>query len=254
MKNIEFIVGDATNLEMIPSGSIDLIITSPPYFGVDPSRYGDDQEKQINYDLDKMLELLVKSTSEMERVLKIDGSIWINIGNMNSLPHKYIVEVLNKTKLYHSNTVIHVLDGDDPFEDKEFINATYWYWFQFTKLESPMPKTNERRFGYYLNFFKVKKYSSGSWSLPATNKDDPVDLCLKEKYGLVITDTMPKELVKRIIEMFSKKNDTVLDPFGGTGLVSVTANQLERNAISVDISKNQLFFAQKRLEITKEME
>jgi DNA modification methylase len=117
-----------------------------------------------------------------------------------------------------------------------------------------MPKTDERKFGYYLDFFKIKKHSCGSWALPATNKDDPVDICLKEKYGLAITDTMPKELVKRIIEMFSKKNDTVLDPFGGTGLVSVTANELDRNAISIDISKNQLFFAQKRLEITKEMQ
>jgi DNA modification methylase len=50
MTSIEFIVGDATNLETIPSESIELIITSPPYFGVDTLRYGDDQEKQINYD------------------------------------------------------------------------------------------------------------------------------------------------------------------------------------------------------------
>jgi site-specific DNA-methyltransferase (adenine-specific) len=254
MTSIEFIVGDATNLEMIPSESIELIITSPPYFGVDTLRYGDDQKKQINYDLDKMLDLLIKSTYEMERVLKIDGSIWINIGDRGSLPHKYMVEVLKKTKLYHSNTVIHVLDGKDPFDNKEFLNGNYWYWFQLTKLENPMPKTNERRFGYYLNFFKIKKYSSGCWILPSTNKDDPVDIRLKEEHGLAITDTMPKELVKRIIEMFSKKNDTVLDPFGGTGLVSVTANELERNAISIDISKDQLFFAQKRLEITKEMQ
>jgi DNA modification methylase len=92
MKDIEIFIGDACNLN-IDSNSIDLIVTSPPYSGIDPFRYGGNPEKQINSDNKKMLKLLLKSTKEMSRVIKNSGSIFINIGHNNNMPYLYISEI-----------------------------------------------------------------------------------------------------------------------------------------------------------------
>lgn len=44
------------------------------------------------------------------------------------------------------------------------------------------------------------------------------------------------EMVEKIIEEYAEKNDTIFDPFGGSGTVAVCANKLGHNAISNDIN------------------
>jgi DNA modification methylase len=78
-----------------------------------------------------------------------------------------------------------------------------------------------------------------------------VDLELKNKHKWNINDTTPNELPERLIEMFSKKGEIVLDVFSGSAIIPVTAYMLGRNSIGVDISKDQKDLAEKRLEITK---
>jgi DNA modification methylase len=243
LPTIEFIEGDATNISFIKNSSIDLIITHPPYPLVDSSRYGDLSNKQINYNHNKFLKLMIKATKEMERVLKKDGSIWINIGpSEDAMPYRYLVEVLDKTNLYHSSTIIHRnKDAKDLFKNLEEIEQDFWLWFQFTKIKQ----------GFYFNPFKVKKYNNPIWELDITNQNSEVDLELKNKHKWDINDTTPKELPERLIEMFSKKGEMVLDVFSGSALVPVTAYLLGRNSIGVDISKDQKDLAEKRLEITK---
>lgn len=242
MPTIEFIEGDATNISFIKNSSIDLIITHPPYLGVDSERYGDLSNKQINYNHNKFLKLLIKATKEMERVLKKDGSIWINIGPSDAMPYKYLVEVLKKTNLHHCSTIIHRdKNAKEIYKNFEGIDEAFWMWFQFTKIEQ----------GFYFNPFKVKKYNNPIWELDENNENSEVDLELKNKHKWNINDTTPKELPERLIEMFSKKGEMVLDVFSGTALVPVTAYMLGRNGIGVDISKDQKILAEKRLEITK---
>jgi DNA modification methylase len=57
----------------------------------------------------------------------------------------------------------------------------------------------------------------------------------------------PLELATRLIRMFSFVGDTVLDPFLGTGTVSLAAAQCGRNSIGVEIDPEYLAFAAKRL-------
>jgi len=242
LPTIEFIEGDATNISFIKNSSIDLIITHPPYPMVDSERYGDLSNKQINHNHNKFLKLMIKATKEMERVLKKDGSIWINIGPSDAMPHKYLVEVLKKTNLYHSATIIHRnKNAEDTYKNFEGIDEDIWFWFQFTKIKQ----------GFYFNPFKVKKYNNPIWELDMTNENSEVDLELKNKHKWDINDTTPKELPERLVEMFSKKGEMVLDVFSGSALIPVTAYMLGRNSVGVDISKDQKDLAEKRLEITK---
>jgi DNA modification methylase len=80
--------GDARNLP-IADASVDLIVTSPPYFGQRSYQDGGEHyEGQIGdesspYDF---LDALLEATAEMVRVLKPSGSIWVNLGDKYCSP------------------------------------------------------------------------------------------------------------------------------------------------------------------------
>ncbi len=45
----------------------------------------------------------------------------------------------------------------------------------------------------------------------------------------------PEELPQWFIKLFTKENDTVLDPFMGSGTTLIVANRMKRNSIGIDI-------------------
>jgi DNA modification methylase len=57
----------------------------------------------------------------------------------------------------------------------------------------------------------------------------------------------PAELAERLVRMFSFVNDTVLDPFTGTGTTNLAAARWGRNSIGYDIEPSYLDIAEKRL-------
>ena len=75
--------GNALNLP-IPDSSVDLIVTSPPYFALRSYQdSGEHYEGQIGGEATPhdFVEALLKATQEMVRVLKPEGSIWVNLGD-----------------------------------------------------------------------------------------------------------------------------------------------------------------------------
>jgi site-specific DNA-methyltransferase (adenine-specific) len=63
---------------------------------------------------------------------------------------------------------------------------------------------------------------------------------------------MPEQLLGRIIRASSKKDDTVLDPFGGSGTTLVVAKKLGRKWIGFEVSPNYVAQAQVRLDAASE--
>jgi site-specific DNA-methyltransferase (adenine-specific)/site-specific DNA-methyltransferase (cytosine-N4-specific) len=47
--------------------------------------------------------------------------------------------------------------------------------------------------------------------------------------------TFPEELPEWFIKLFTKPNDTVLDPFMGSGTTLMVANRMRRHSIGIDI-------------------
>lgn len=236
MQSIDFILGDACNLDL-KDNSVDLVVTSPPYFGIDPFRYGGDSKKQINNDLKKMLKLLLKATREMERVIKPSGSILINIGHANNFPYFYVSEVLKRTGLKLVNPPF-IWDYSKTNVDlkKEKPTSYYGYWFHFSKSPESI----------YYNPFLGKKYEFPIWEINWNENNDVIKE--SSEHGFVL-DSFNSEIPKRFIEMFSKPNSTVLDPFGGSGVTAIQAYKAGRKGISVDISKDQVKLAKKRFDI-----
>lgn len=61
----------------------------------------------------------------------------------------------------------------------------------------------------------------------------------------------PQELVERLIQIYTKPGDTVLDPFMGTGSTLLAAQKLGCDSIGFDISPNYVKLAKERLAQTK---
>lgn len=64
----------------------------------------------------------------------------------------------------------------------------------------------------------------------------------------------PVELLKYLIEKSSNENDTVLDPFMGSGSTGVAAKELNRNFIGIELDENYFNIAKERIENTEKVE
>lgn len=233
-----YLNNDAKKIQ-IENESIDLIITHPPYLGVDQERYGGIVKKQINYknNYKKMLKNLNKVTNEMHRVLKNSGNIFICIGPANGMPFRYITKVLQQKKLILKSIVINNYNKDN---NQEWLNQEIMIWFHLVKSVQES----------YINPFEIKKNSSTIYNFKSNNIDDPIDQELQKFFPHAnIQDSLNIDFCDTIIKCFSKPNDIVLDVMGGTGVVAMSAVKNNRFFIHNDISPLQTKITKKRLEI-----
>jgi DNA modification methylase len=236
---IKLLVGDACNLD-IESNSVDMIITHPPYLGVDTLRYGGDSSKQINQSQDKkkMLKLLGVATREMFRVLKPGGHLVIAIGAVDNIDMEYVTDAKKIKGSKYLDFICQNSYSESNVDNQDRIMSnSIITWHHFIKDGDA-----------YYNPYITKRYRDPVWNLPVNNLDSTVDTLIHRETNIV--DTMNVEIPKRFIEMFSKKNATVLDPFGGSALVAVTAVELGRRGISNDISEDQNKAAEQRVLLT----
>lgn len=75
--------GDALEtLKMLPKESVDCVITSPPYWGL--RDYGMDGQLGLEPHFDQYIQKLVDIFDEVKRVLKKEGTCWVNLGDTYS--------------------------------------------------------------------------------------------------------------------------------------------------------------------------
>ena len=81
---VEILVGDAlTRLQHMPDESVHCAVTSPPYWGL-RSYEGDDGMIGMEPTFDEHLDRLVTVFRELRRVLRSDGTFWLNYGDAYS--------------------------------------------------------------------------------------------------------------------------------------------------------------------------
>ena len=81
---MQILEGDCLQmLKRLPSKSINTCITSPPYWGL---RNYNDEEKQLGMEdtPEEFVDNLVKVFREVKRVLRDDGTVWLNLGDSYS--------------------------------------------------------------------------------------------------------------------------------------------------------------------------
>ena len=229
------ICGDAVKvLAGIPSSSIDLVITSPPYnFG---HAYAQDPHDDT-HEWNEYFGTLNRVWTECERVLKPGGRIAFNIQPLFSdyVPTHHIIsgQLRQLGLLWKAEFVW----------EKNNYNAKYTAWGSWRSPSMPyikytwefvevFDKGTHKKAGRLedidITGDEFKEWVIGRWSIPPEHR-------MKE-YGHPAM--FPEELPVRLMKLFSFKNDIVLDPFNGVGTTTAAAWKLRRRFIGVDISRD----------------
>ena len=240
----------ADSLELIkkfPDNCIDIVLTSPPYnFGIN---YENTNDVNIWEDY---FEKLFNIFKECVRVLKDSGRMIINVQPMFSdyIPtHHLISNFFLKEGLIWKGEIIW---------EKNNYNCKYCTWGSWKSPSSPylkyswefveifcknsLKKEGEKN-NIDIEAEEFKKWVYGKWNIaPERNMK-------KYKHDAMF----PEELVKRLLKLFSYKNDIVLDPFNGAGTTTKVAKQLNRKFIGIDISEEYCKTAESRINEVKEL-
>jgi site-specific DNA-methyltransferase (adenine-specific) len=220
--------GDAMALiREIPAGTIDLIVTDPP-FAIDF------RAKRLNYNrtcsnvMDGYREVSGKEyaafsttwMTEAHRVLSPRGSMYVFSG-WNHL--KDILSGLDAAGFVTKNHLIWKYQFG-VFTRKKYVTSHYHILFV---VKDPTRYT----------FNKVEHYPEDVWEI-------------RREYwkGRKKTPTkLPSEIVRKILRFSSNPGDLVFDPFLGSGTVAVTAKEMGRHFIGFEVVEDYYTFAEMRL-------
>ena len=220
--------GDALSLlPRVPSGSVDLIITDPPFaidFTAQKGNYNRSGDRVLEgyreVPRDEYLPFSLAWLREARRVLKEDGSMYVFSG-WNQL--KDILIALDECGFATINHLIWKYQFG-VYTKRKFVTSHYHVLFV-----AKNPKT--------YTFHKQDHY--------------PEDvLVINREYwkGRKKTPTkLPAELVEKLVQYSSDEGDLVLDPFLGSGAVAVAAKRLGRRYIGFEIVEEYVRFARGRL-------
>lgn len=170
-----------------------------------------------------------KWIEECVRVLKDDGTIWIS-GTLHN--HPSIGVILKQLNLWIINDIIWFKPNAPPLIQKNrFVPSTELIWVAAKSKK------------YYFNYEMAKKLSNGKqmrnlWEIQA------------ERHKTSHPTEKPEKLLERIILIGSKEEDTILDPFMGSGTTGIVAKRLNRNFIGFEIDNTYFEIAKKRIDNT----
>ena len=268
--SVRIIHGDALALEL-PDASVDLVVTSPPYFGL--RTYLDDGTpvaSQIGAEPtpEGFVDALLAATEEMTRVLRPEGSIWINLGDryagavpgippksLIGVPWRFAIRAIDELGLTLRGEVVWAKPNAMPESVTDRVRRVHETWFHFTLGPryfadiDPIrePSTCDRKRGSGPR--SKRSTGRGDVAAPTTSHSNPKGkppasvwsvstrgLTVPAELGLDHPAAFPVDLPLRIIAGWSPEDGVVLDPFGGSGTTALAARALGRTGIANDLS------------------
>jgi len=237
------ICGDVLEeLASIPSNSVHLAVTSPPYnVGIRYDRYSDERE-YTEYRL-----WLRDVWKELFRVLVRGGRFALETAPTSIADFRPI----------HTD-----LTNDARAVGFEFRAEIIWYKQNMTAPRTAWGSFRSPAHPHVIPSWEyVNILHKQDWKLAGDKMDIDIDpqefVEWSDAIWLIPPATskpgghpaaFPEELIERVVRFFSFRGQTVLDPFGGTGTVAAVAKRTGRHFISIDHSREYCGLAQKRVD------
>ena len=244
----KIIIGDSRRMLEVQDDSVDLIITSPPYWHIKDY----ETSSQIGYgqDLHQYLKDIYLVWEECFRVLRNGGRFCLNIGDQfarsviygkykvipihaefilqcEKIGFDFMGSIIWQKKTTMNTTGGASIMGSYPYPPNGMVEIDYEFILIFKKPGSSKKVSKEIKEISKLTKEEWKQYFSGHWYFRGVKQIEHEAM-------------FPEELPKRLIKMFSFKGDTVLDPFLGSGTTISVALELNRNGIGYEINRNFL--------------
>ena len=256
-------IGNSQNLKEVEDESVNLIVTSPPYpmiemwdeiFSKLNASIADalnDENGAEAYNL--MNEELDKVWAEVDRVLAPAGIACINIGDatrkignsfqlysnhskiincFEQMGYQVLPDILWRKQSNKPNKFM----GSGMLPTNAYVTLEHEYILIFRKggnrdFKKQEDKENRRDSAYFWEERNV--WFSDVWEDVKGTSQKLGDKKLRDRNG-----AYPFELAYRLINMYSVKGDTVLDPFLGTGTTIMASIASGRNSIGYEIDSN----------------
>lgn len=254
----KIINGDSRQMNLVNDKSVHLVITSPPYWQL--KDYGTNNQIGYHEDYETYINNLNLVWNECYRVLDNGCRLCINIGDQfaravyygrykvipirteiikfcESIGFDYMGAIIWQKKTTTNTTGGASLMGSYPTPRNGILSIDYEFILIFKKPGKPTSKiSKELKEKSKMTIDEWKAYFSGHWNFGGARQDGHIAM-------------FPEELPRRLIKMFAFKNDTVLDPFMGSGTTLLAARNLERNSIGYEINPEFIEIAKKKLNI-----
>lgn len=263
-----------TLLKKLPDECINSIITSPPYFG--HRDYGDDAQIGLEETMQEYIDSLTEIFREARRVLKDDGTFWLNIGDtyvgatsqhkgggsqgknsrysrkhMNGIPTNgrmkrnkafYAMGLPMKSLVGIPWRVAFALQNDGWILRSDII------WHRPSSSESVKDRPTHAH-EYIFMFSKKQRYYYDRSNM--LNENGSNKQSIWRVTGSPFTGAhcavFPPELIEPIVLTSTPKNGIILDPFGGSGTIGLVCRQYDRRYLLCDVSKENVELARKRI-------
>lgn len=255
MTEHKIIFGDSRCLSQIEDKSVQLIVTSPPYWQL--KDYGTDNQIGFNDSYEDYINNLNLVWKECNRVLADGCRLCINIGDQfarsvyygrykvipirteiirfcESLGMDYMGAIIWQKTTTTNTSGGGAIMGSFPYPRNGILKMDYEFILLFKKLGNAPKPTKEQKEQSAMTKEEWGQYFSSHWKFNGVKQTGHIAM-------------FPEELPKRLIKMFSFVGETVFDPFAGSGTTSLAAKNLGRNSIGYEVNKEFAPFIKEKL-------
>lgn len=238
------IIGDSRWMSEIADESVHLIITSPPYWQL--KDYGNSDQIGFDDTYEDYINNLNLVWNECYRTLENNCRLCINIGDQfarsvyygrykiipirteiikfcETIGFDYMGAIIWQKVTTCNTTGGATIMGSFPYPRNGIIKIDYEFILIFKKpgISKNVPKSIKDK--SKLTAEEWNQYFAGHWNIPGEKQNGHLAM-------------FPEEIPRRLIKMFSFVDDTVLDPFLGSGTTTLAAKNLERNSMGYEIN------------------
>ena len=253
------ITGDSRHMGELKDKSVQLAITSPPYWQL--KDYGTNDQIGFNDSYEDYINNLNLVWNECYRVLDNGCRLCVNIGDQfarsvyygrykvipirteiikfcETIGFDYMGAIIWQKKTTTNTTGGASIMGSFPFPRNGILSIDYEFILLFKKLGTPTRPDKKSKELSRLTKEEWKEYFSGHWNFGGVKQDGHIAM-------------FPEELPKRLIKMFSFVGDKILDPFLGSGTTSLAAKNLGRSSVGYEINHEFIPYIKQKLQVSQ---
>lgn len=246
----------------MPSGIAQTVITSPPYWSL--RDYGIEGQIGLEQSINEFIKGLVRVFDDVSRVLRDDGTLWLNIGDSYTSGGRTWRAPDKKNPARAMSTRPPTPTGLKP---KDLIGVPWrlafalqdagWYlrsdivWHKPNAQPESVRDRPTRAHEYIFLLSKGERYAYDVDALRGPNGRrirsvwDVKTQAVPETSGHFAT--FPAGLVEPAIKLATKPGDLVLDPFLGSGTTAAVARSLKRRYVGVELNPKYMEIARRRI-------
>lgn len=236
--------GDSRKMSELKDKSVHLIVTSPPYWQL--KDYGTDSQIGFNDSYENYINHLNLVWKECFRVLHDGCRLCINIGDQfarsvyygrykvipihseiirfcETIGFDFMGQIIWQKATTMNTTGGGAVMGSFPNPRNGIVKLDFEYILLFKKQGTAPKPTLEQKANSAMTNEEWNTYFNGHWYFNGVKQDKHLAM-------------FPEELPHRLIKMFSFPEETVLDPFMGSGTTALAAKNLQRNSIGYEIN------------------